>query len=96
MIYDKASVEVSYSPIKGPASKWNKIFNYWIKADSIAQQNNDINTLLIFQEVDDRMTEMYIKETCEAAIIVTFHPATAICINVQELEDSGGVWSLHS
>ncbi|XP_003395595.1 exosome complex component RRP46 [Bombus terrestris] len=61
MIYDKASVEVSYSPIKGPA------------------------------KVDDRMTEMYIKETCEAAIIVTFHPATAICINVQELEDSGGI-----
>lgn len=73
-----------------------KIFNYWIKADSIAQQHNDINTLLIFQEVDDRMTEMYIKETCEAAIIATFHPATAICINIQELEDSGGVWSLHS
>ncbi|KAK9309452.1 hypothetical protein QLX08_000931 [Tetragonisca angustula] len=61
MIYDKASVEVSYSPIKGPT------------------------------KVDDRMTEMYIKETCEAAIIVTFHPATAICINVQELEDSGGM-----
>lgn len=42
--------------------------------------------------MDDRLTEMYIKETCEAAIIVTFHPATAICINIQELEDSGGVW----
>ncbi|KOX76988.1 Exosome complex component RRP46 [Melipona quadrifasciata] len=61
MIYDKASIEVSYSPIKGPT------------------------------KVDDRMTEMYIKETCEAAIIVTFHPASAICINVQELEDSGGM-----
>ena len=53
--------------------------------------NNIMIYVLIFQEVDDRMTEMYIKETCEAAIIVTFHPATAICINVQELEDSGGV-----
>ncbi|XP_076659812.1 exosome complex component Rrp46 [Halictus rubicundus] len=61
MMYDKASVEVSYAPIKGPA------------------------------KVDDRMTEMYIKETCEAAIITTFHPATSICINVQELEDSGGL-----
>ncbi|XP_029041317.1 exosome complex component RRP46 [Osmia bicornis bicornis] len=61
MIYDKAFVEVSYTPIKGPA------------------------------KVDDRMTEMYIKETCEAAIIVTFHPATAICINIQEVEDSGGL-----
>lgn len=61
MIYDKAFVEVSYTPIKGPA------------------------------KVDDRMTEMYIKETCEAAIIVTFHPATAICISIQELEDSGGL-----
>lgn len=37
------------------------------------------------------MTEMYIKDTCEAAIITTFHPATAIRISVQELEDSGGV-----
>ncbi|CAL7950052.1 unnamed protein product [Xylocopa violacea] len=61
MIYDKASVEVSYIPIKGPG------------------------------KVDDRMTEMYIKETCEAAIIVTFHPATAICINIQEVEDSGSI-----
>ncbi|XP_076665637.1 exosome complex component Rrp46 [Andrena cerasifolii] len=61
MIYDKACVEVSYIPIKGPA------------------------------KVDDRMIEMYIKKTCEAAIIVTFHPATAICINIQELEDSGGL-----
>ncbi|XP_031833544.2 exosome complex component Rrp46 [Nomia melanderi] len=63
MMYDKASVEVSYAPLKGPA------------------------------KVDDRMTEMYIKETCEAAIMVTFHPATSICINVQELEDSGGLLS---
>ncbi|XP_003696793.1 exosome complex component RRP46 [Apis florea] len=61
MIYDKASIEVSYIPVKGPA------------------------------KIDDRMTEMYIKETCEAAIIVTFHPATAICINIQEMEDSGGM-----
>ncbi|CAK9814023.1 Exosome complex component RRP46 [Anthophora quadrimaculata] len=61
MMYDKATVEVTYSPIKGPP------------------------------KVDDRMIEMYIKETCEAAIIVTFHPATAICINIQELEDSGGI-----
>ncbi|XP_017766963.1 PREDICTED: exosome complex component RRP46 [Eufriesea mexicana] len=61
MIYDKASVEVSYTPIKGPA------------------------------KVDDRMTEMYINETCKAAIIVTFHPATSICINIQELKDSGGM-----
>ncbi|XP_076233844.1 exosome complex component Rrp46 [Calliopsis andreniformis] len=61
MMYDKASVEVSYIPIRGPT------------------------------KVDDRLTEMYIKETCEAAIIVTFHPATAICINIQEVEDSGGL-----
>ncbi|XP_076165722.1 exosome complex component Rrp46 [Ptiloglossa arizonensis] len=61
MIYNKASVEVSYVPVRGPP------------------------------KVDDRLTEMYIKETCEAAIIVTFHPATAICINIQELEDSGGL-----
>nr|XP_033338332.1 exosome complex component RRP46 isoform X1 [Megalopta genalis]XP_033338333.1 exosome complex component RRP46 isoform X1 [Megalopta genalis] len=63
MLYDKASVEVSYAPIKGAA------------------------------KVDDRVTEMYIKETCEAAIITTFHPATSICVNVQELDDSGGLLS---
>ncbi|XP_076637754.1 exosome complex component Rrp46 [Colletes latitarsis] len=61
MIYNKAFVDVSYVPIKGPA------------------------------KVDDRMTELYIKETCEAAIITTFHPATAICISIQELDDSGGL-----
>ncbi|KZC06535.1 PREDICTED: exosome complex component RRP46 [Dufourea novaeangliae] len=61
MMYDKAYVDVSYVPVRGPA------------------------------KIDDRMTEMYIKETCEAAIMVTFHPATYICINVQELEDSGGL-----
>lgn len=61
MKYDKSSVEVVYSPLKGPA------------------------------KVDDRMTELYVKETCEAAIIVTLHPASAISINIQELEDSGGL-----
>ncbi|KAG7202737.1 hypothetical protein KM043_009911 [Ampulex compressa] len=61
MMHDKASVEVYYSPIKGPP------------------------------KVNDRMTEFYIKQSCEAALIVTFHPSTAICINVQEVEDSGGL-----
>ncbi|XP_015589164.1 exosome complex component RRP46 [Cephus cinctus] len=61
MMYDKASIEVVYTPIKGPPC------------------------------VDDRMREQIIKETCEAALIATLHPGTAICINVQELQDSGGL-----
>ncbi|XP_012275797.1 exosome complex component RRP46 [Orussus abietinus] len=41
--------------------------------------------------INDRMLEVYIKETCETGILVTLHPGTAICINVQELNDSGGL-----
>ncbi|KAK2580600.1 hypothetical protein KPH14_007719 [Odynerus spinipes] len=61
MIYDKASVEVVYSPVKGPP------------------------------KVDDRVVELYIRESCEAAIIVMLHPGTAISINVQEIQDDGGL-----
>ena len=35
--------------------------------------------------------ELYIKDSCEAALISTLHPGSAISINVQELQDSGGV-----
>jgi len=41
--------------------------------------------------VDDRLIETYIKETCESAILVSFHPNTIVCINLQEMQDSGGV-----
>ncbi|XP_015185058.1 PREDICTED: exosome complex component RRP46 [Polistes dominula] len=61
MIYDKASVEVVYSPLKGP------------------------------QKINDRVVELYLKESCEAAIIVNLHPASAISINVQEIVDNGGL-----
>ncbi|XP_012258888.2 exosome complex component RRP46 [Athalia rosae] len=61
MMFDKASVEVLYSPAKGPPS------------------------------VDDRVKESIIKETCEAVLLSALHPGTAICINVQELQDSGGL-----
>ncbi|XP_046831912.1 exosome complex component RRP46 [Vespa velutina] len=61
MIYDKASVEVVYSPVKGPA------------------------------KIDDRMIELYVKESCETGIIVMLHPGTAICINIQEIQDNGGL-----
>lgn len=41
--------------------------------------------------VEDRTKELIIKETCEAALIVTLYPGTAICINVQEIQDCGGL-----
>ena len=50
--------------------------------------NNCLSTIL---EVDDRLIETYIKETCESAILVSFHPNTMVCINLQEMQDSGGV-----
>lgn len=49
------------------------------------------NCLSIISEVDDRLIEMYIKETCESAVLVSFHPNTMVCINLQEMQDSGGV-----
>lgn len=52
---------------------------------------NSYNCLSIISEVDDRLIEMYIKETCESAVLVSFHPNTMVCINLQEMEDSGGV-----
>ncbi|XP_011159705.1 exosome complex component RRP46 [Solenopsis invicta] len=61
MAYDRASIEVTYTPLKGPA------------------------------KIDDRLIETYIKETCESAILVSFHPNTMVCINLQEMQDSGGL-----
>ncbi|XP_070156526.1 exosome complex component RRP46 isoform X5 [Polyergus mexicanus] len=61
MAYDKVSVEVTYTPLKGPA------------------------------KIDDRLIEMYIRETCESAILVAMHPNTMVCINLQEMQDFGGL-----
>ncbi|XP_071643410.1 exosome complex component RRP46 isoform X2 [Temnothorax longispinosus] len=61
MAYDRVSIEVTHTPLKGPA------------------------------KVDDRLIETYIKETCESAILVSFHPNTMVCINLQEMQDSGGL-----
>ncbi|XP_046737428.1 exosome complex component RRP46 [Diprion similis] len=41
--------------------------------------------------VDDRLKETVIKETCEAVLLTALHPGMAISINVQELQDSGGL-----
>lgn len=39
--------------------------------------------------------ELYIKDTCESAILTTLHPVSTVSINVQELQDCGGVsWNL--
>ncbi|XP_012524999.1 exosome complex component RRP46 [Monomorium pharaonis] len=61
MAYDRVSIEVTYTPLKGPA------------------------------KVDDRLIETYIKETCESAVLISFHPNTMVCINLQEMQDSGGL-----
>ncbi|XP_011641262.1 exosome complex component RRP46 [Pogonomyrmex barbatus] len=61
MAYDRVSIEVTYTPLKGPA------------------------------KIDDRLIETYIKETCESAVLVSFHPNTMVCINLQEMQDSGGL-----
>ncbi|XP_029661481.1 exosome complex component RRP46-like [Formica exsecta] len=61
MAYDKVSVEVTYTPLKGPA------------------------------KIDDRLIETYIRETCESAILVSMHPNTMVCINLQEMQDFGGL-----
>ncbi|XP_011139041.1 exosome complex component RRP46 [Harpegnathos saltator] len=61
MLYDRLSVEVTYTPTKGPA------------------------------KVDDRLVEAYIRETCESAIMTTLHPSSAICINLQEVQECGGL-----
>lgn len=50
-------------------------------------------SLSIISEVDDRLIETYIRETCESAILVSLHPNTMVCINLQEMQDSGGVRS---
>lgn len=35
--------------------------------------------------------ESYISDTFEAALLLALHPGSSICINIQELQDSGGV-----
>lgn len=88
MAYDKVFIEVTYTPLKGPASEFveNKII-----MRIIGTALNPYNCLLIISEVDDRLIETYIKETCESAVLVSFHPNTMVCINLQEMQDSGGV-----
>ncbi|XP_032672249.1 exosome complex component RRP46 [Odontomachus brunneus] len=61
MLYDRVSIEVTYTPHKGPA------------------------------KVDDRLIEAYIRETCESAIMITLHPGAALCINLQEMQEHGGL-----
>ncbi|XP_066585652.1 exosome complex component RRP46 [Prorops nasuta] len=42
-------------------------------------------------KIDDRLKELFIQESCESMILSTLYPSTAININIQELEDSGGI-----
>lgn len=41
--------------------------------------------------VRERYRESLIKQTCEAALLVNMYPRDLISINVQEMQDSGGV-----
>ncbi|KAK7788565.1 hypothetical protein R5R35_000155 [Gryllus longicercus] len=43
--------------------------------------------------VADRMRETIIKNTCETALLSAIHPRTAVCIVLQEMQDSGGLLS---
>lgn len=35
--------------------------------------------------------ELYVRDTCAGAIMSSLHPASTITINIQELQDCGGV-----
>ncbi|XP_058806531.1 exosome complex component RRP46 [Phymastichus coffea] len=61
IIHNKATVEATFAPIKGPPS------------------------------INDRFIELYIKDTCEGAIITSLYPASTISINIQELQDCGSL-----
>lgn len=41
--------------------------------------------------VRERYRESLIKQTCEAALLVNMYPRDLISINIQEMQDSGGV-----
>lgn len=41
--------------------------------------------------VRERLRESIIKQTCESALLVSLHPREAFSINIQEMQDSGGV-----
>lgn len=41
--------------------------------------------------VSDRVKEQIIRNTCETALLTTLHPRTAISIQLQEMDDRGGV-----
>lgn len=41
--------------------------------------------------VTDRLFEKLIRSTCESAILTVLHPRTAITIQLQEMENRGGV-----
>jgi exosome complex component RRP46 len=46
--------------------------------------------------VTDRLKEKIIRNTCNSALLATLHPRTAVSIQIQEMEDRGGVHKLLS
>lgn len=51
--------------------------------------------IFLISGINDRLMELYVKDTCEAAILTMLHPVSTISINVQELQDCGGVIYLY-
>jgi len=43
--------------------------------------------------VADKKSELFLEKTCEAGILAALHPRTAITVNLQEMQDSGGIVS---
>lgn len=41
--------------------------------------------------IRDKMRETVIKDTCEAALLSAMHPRTMVSVQLQELDDRGGV-----
>lgn len=41
--------------------------------------------------VRERLRETILKQICDSAIIIALHPRTTISVNIQELQDFGGV-----
>ncbi|XP_077285232.1 exosome complex component Rrp46 [Arctopsyche grandis] len=41
--------------------------------------------------VRERLRESMVRQTCESALLVSLHPRDAVSINIQEMQDSGGL-----
>lgn len=80
-----------YGPIEGrlQQQKIDKAYvdvHYQAKSFNQQQQQAGSNSALT-----DRLVEQIIRQTCETALLPTLHPRTAITVQLQEMEDGGGL-----